>query len=171
MMSLARKAALRPLDMYVVVMAAFGAAIAAWCAVLLPRTPHTTEWLLFSALALVAGRFPLRIPGLTATIAVTDTFFVTSALLFGPGPATVTVVVDSLAMSLGRGYPIQRFLFNGSAPAISFWAGCQVFFLLTGSGPLFDSPVPADGIVLPLAVPGLYATYFVWLLWRSKDAG
>jgi putative nucleotidyltransferase with HDIG domain len=151
MMSLARKAALRPLDMYVVVMAAFGAAIAAWCAVLLPRTPHTTEWLLFSALALVAGRFPLRIPGLTATFAVTDTFFVTSALLFGPGPATVTVVVDSLAMSLGRGYPIQRFLFNGSAPAISFWAGCQVFFLLTGSGPLFDSPVPADGIVLPLA--------------------
>ena len=26
-----------------------------------------------------------------------------------------------------------------------------MFFLLTGSGPLFDSPVPADGIVLPLA--------------------
>ena len=29
--------------------------------------------MLFSALALVAGRFPLRIPGITATFAVTDT--------------------------------------------------------------------------------------------------
>jgi putative nucleotidyltransferase with HDIG domain len=151
MTTLVRKAGLRPLDLYVVVMAALGAAIAAWSAVLLPQAPHTTEWMLFSALALVAGRFPLRIPGITATFAVTDTFFVTSALLFGPGPATVTVVIDSLAMSVGRGYPIQRFLFNGSAPAISFWAGCQVFFLLVGSGPLFDTPVPADRIVLPLA--------------------
>jgi putative nucleotidyltransferase with HDIG domain len=151
MTPLARKAGVRPLDAYVVVMASLGAAIAAWSAVLLPRAPHPTEWLLFSALALVAGRFPLRIPGIAATFAVTDTFFVTSALLFGPGPATVTVVIDSLAMSVGRGYPIQRFLFNGSAPAISFWAGCQVFFVLVGSGPLFDTPVPADRIVLPLA--------------------
>jgi putative nucleotidyltransferase with HDIG domain len=151
MATLVRQAALRPLDLYVVVMAALGAAIAAWSAVLLPQAPHTTEWMLFSALALVAGRFPLRIPGIAATFAVTDTFFVTSALLFGPGPATVTVVIDSLAMSVGRGYPIQRFLFNGSAPAISFWAGCQVFFLLVGSGPLFDTPVPADRIVVPLA--------------------
>ncbi len=151
MTTLLRKAGVRPLDLYVIVMAALGAAIAAWSAVLLPRAPHTAEWMMISALALVAGRFPLRIPGLTATFAVTDTFFVTSALLFGPGPATITVVIDSLAMSVGRGYPVQRFLFNGSAPAISFWAGCQVFFVLVGSGPLIDMPVPADQIVLPLA--------------------
>lgn len=151
MTTLARKAGLRPLDLYVGVMAAIGAAIAAWSAAQLFQVPHAMEWMLFSGLALVAGRFPLRIPGLTATFAVTDTFFVTSALLFGPGPATATVVIDSLVMSAGRGYPLRRFVFNGSAPAISFWVGCQVFFLLVGSGPLFDTPLPADRIVVPLA--------------------
>jgi putative nucleotidyltransferase with HDIG domain len=151
MTTFVRTAALRPLDLSVGVMAAAGAAIAAWSAVLLPRTPHVLEWMVFGGLALIAGRFPLRIPGITATFAVTDTFFVTSALLFGPAPATVIVALDSLLMSAGRGYPLQRFLFNGSAPAISFWAGCQVFFGLLGSGPVFDTPVPAERIVLPLA--------------------
>jgi putative nucleotidyltransferase with HDIG domain len=151
MMTPARMAGLRPLDLYVGVMAAVGAALAAWSVVLVLQVPHAMEWMLFSALALLAGRFPLRIPGITATFAVTDTFFVTSALLFGPGPATLTVVVDSLLMSAGRGYPLQRYLFNGSAPAISFWAGCKVFFLLADSGPLFDAPVTPDRILVPLA--------------------
>ena len=151
MTTLVRTAGLRPLDLYVAVMAAAGVAIAGWSAVLLPQTPHAFEWLLFGGLALIAGRFPLRIPGITATFAVTDTFFVTSALLFGPAPATATVAIDSLLMSAGRGYPVQRFLFNGSAPAISFWVGCQVFFGLLGSGPVFDTPVAAERIVLPLA--------------------
>ena len=139
------------LDLYVGVMAAIGAAIAVWSILRLPQTPHTTEWLLFSGLALVAGRFPLRVPGINVTFAVTDTFFVTSALLFGPGPATITVALDSLAMSFGRGYKAQRFLFNGSGPAIAFWVGCQTFFQLLGTGPLFDHPVGADQLVLPLA--------------------
>ena len=143
MTALERKTGLRPLDLYVGVMAAAGAAIAAWSVIHLPHV-NAFEWMLFSVLALIAGRFPLRIPGITATFAVTDTFFVTSALLFGPAPATVTMAIDSLAMSVGRGYPVQRFLFNGSAPAISFWVGCQVFFALLGSGPVYATPVAAD---------------------------
>jgi putative nucleotidyltransferase with HDIG domain len=159
MAALERKTGLRPLDLYVGVMAAAGAAIAAWSIIHLPRV-NAFEWMLFSVLALIAGRFPLRIPGITATFAVTDTFFVTSALLFGPAPATVTIAIDSLAMSVGRGYPVQRFLFNGSAPAISFWVGCQVFFALLGSGPVYATPVAADQIVLPLAA---WATVYYFL--------
>ena len=34
-----------------------------------------------------------------ASISVADTFFITSALLFGPGPATVVIAVDSLVLS------------------------------------------------------------------------
>ncbi len=40
-------------------------------------------------LALMASRFPLRIPGSNAWFSISDTFFMTSALLFGPGPATI----------------------------------------------------------------------------------
>ena len=68
MTTLVRKAGLRPLDLYVVVMAAIGAAIAAWSAVLLPQAPHTTEWMLFSALALVLYNTTLGALALVLTL-------------------------------------------------------------------------------------------------------
>ena len=51
------------------------------------------------------------------------------------------MVVDSLAdvVRRKRVSRLQRYLFNGSAPAISFWSGAQVFFLLSGAGPLFGA--------------------------------
>ena len=115
------------------------------------------EWLLIGVLALVSGRFALNMPGINARFSVSDTFFITSALLFGPGPATVTIAMDSLAMSYGRRYPLRNLLFNGSGPAVAFWIASQVFFQLTGTGPLFDSAVQPDRILLPLAaLAGVY---------------
>ena len=149
----------RPLDIYVTALTGLGVGVVGVSVFQLQGTPHRAEWLLFAGLALLAGRFALQIPGINARFSVSDTFFVSSALLFGPGPATVTIAIDSLVMSYGRGYPLQRFLFNGSAPAIAFWAGCKVFFYLLGVGPLFDSAVAADRVVLPLAA--LAAVYYL----------
>ena len=85
------------------------------------RTPLSGRC--FTLLALVAGRFPLRVPGTNAWFSISDTFFITSALLFGPAPATVTMAIDSMVMSYGRSQSDwRRLLFNGSAPAIAFWA-------------------------------------------------
>lgn len=149
----------RALDVYVAGVATIGVAIVGGSALGLPDTPHRIEWLLFGALALLAGRFALNMPGIDARFSVSDTFFMTSALLFGPGPATLTIALDSLAMSYGRGYPPRQLLFNGTGPAIAFWVACQVFFQLAGTGPLFDSAVPADRVVLPLAA--LAAVYYL----------
>jgi putative nucleotidyltransferase with HDIG domain len=146
----------RALNAYVAAVATIGAAIVGVSAIGLPETPHQTEWLLFGALALVAGRFTLQMPGIDATFSVSDTFFITSALLFGPGPATVTIALDSLVMSYGRGTSL-RHVFNATGPAIAFWVACQVFFQLAGTGPLFDSAVQADRVVMPLAaLAGVY---------------
>jgi putative nucleotidyltransferase with HDIG domain len=147
----------RALDLYVAAVATVGAVVVGGSAIGLPGTPHRMEWLLFGALALIAGRFNLQVPGINARFSVSDTFFITSALLFGPGPATVTIAVDSLAMSYGRGNSLQQAVYNGSGPAIAFWAACQIFFQLAGTGPLFESAFQTDRIVLPLAaLAGVY---------------
>ncbi|HEX6163756.1 MAG TPA: hypothetical protein VFZ31_10340, partial [Vicinamibacterales bacterium] len=150
---------LRPLDVYVGAIAACGAAIFCLSVSELSGTAHPVEFTIFTLLALIAGRFPLKVPGINAFFSVSDTFFVASAVLFGPAPGTVTIAIDSLMMSYGRGQQAQRLLFNGSAPALAFWCGSAVFFWLSGLHPVFGAAVPADALVLPLAA--FAAVYFV----------
>ena len=54
---------------------------------------------------------------------------------------------------------LRRFLFNGSAPALAFWFGAQVFFGLSGAAPLYGAPISADTLVVPLAC--FAVVYFV----------
>ena len=118
----------------------------------LPSAPHTFAWLVTCALAVVAGAFALRVPGISATLSIADTFFITSALLFGPAPATVTIAIDSLVVGLKRRHPVDRLLFNLTSTALSLWVAAHTFFALTGTGPLYDTPAaPSATIILPLA--------------------
>lgn len=149
----------RPLDVYVGAIAACGAVIFGISVSDLSGTAHPLEFTIFTMLALIAGRFPLKVPGINAFFSVSDTFFVASAVLFGPAPGTVTIVIDSLMMSYGRGQQKQRLLFNGSAPALAFWCGAAVFFRLSGFEPVFGANVHADTLVLPLAA--FAAVYFL----------
>jgi putative nucleotidyltransferase with HDIG domain len=151
----------RPVDAYVGVVAAIGFAVVASSAIALADSAHAAEWLTLSVLAMVTGRFPLRIPGTNAWFSISDTFFITSALLFGPAPATVTMAIDSLVMSYGtsRHGKLRRMAFNGSAPALAFWAGAQVFGAATGLGPLFQESTSVDSLVIPLAA--FAAVYYI----------
>jgi putative nucleotidyltransferase with HDIG domain len=155
-----------PVDVYVGVITTLGAAVVGWSLFALWSTPYAREWFALAVLAMVTGRFPLRIPGTNAWFSVSDTFFITSALLFGPAPATVTMAIDSLVMSYVANLKAtnqdtrrRRLLFNGSAPALAFWCGAAVFFALSGFGPVFGTKVNADNLVLPLAC--FAAVYFV----------
>src|SRR6185503_17039698 len=139
-------------DAYAIGIAATGAILCGVCAVGLQSTPYAREWAILGVLALVASRFPLRIPGNNAWFSISDTFFMASALLFGPGPATIVVAMDSIAMTWAfRKNRQRRLLFNSGGPAIAFWVGAQVFYRLSGVQPLFGTHVQADGLVLPIA--------------------
>lgn len=146
-------------DVYVGATAALGFGVLGWSLLTLSRTPHIREWGALTLLALIASRFPLRVPGTSAWFSIADTFYITSALLFGPAPATVTMAVDSLAISYGRKHRPQQMVFNGTAPAIAFWSGAQLFFWLSGIAPLFGQHANADGLVWPLL--SFTAVYFV----------
>jgi hypothetical protein len=53
-------------------------------------------------LAIGSAAFALKVPGIPAYLSISDGFFITSALLFGPAPATLTIAADSVVMSWRR---------------------------------------------------------------------
>ena len=101
-----------PLLVYTRTVSIVGAMIVLAAVPGLGRTPVVLEWLLFSVLVIAAGRFTSRIPSVEASISVSDTFFIAAALLFGAGPAMMTVAADGLLLSLRRRYNWNRTWFN-----------------------------------------------------------
>lgn len=57
-------------------------------------------WAALAVLTLFAGPFSIRIWSARATISASDTCVLALAILFGPAPATLTVVLDALVASL-----------------------------------------------------------------------
>jgi len=147
------------IDVYVGTIAVIGLVIIVSSLLALPFTPNTTAWLALGLLAMVASRFPLRVPGTNAWVSISDTFVITSALLFGPAPATVTMAVDSTLLSTIITSNRRRMLFNSTAPAVALWCGAQTFFWISGATPLYDKPIRAEIVAFPLAC--FAAVYFV----------
>jgi len=79
------------LPFYVHSVIAIGVGAIVWSLPALVRIPHAIVWMLFTALALLTGRFTMKIASLSANISVTDTFFIASAMFFGPEAATIAV--------------------------------------------------------------------------------
>jgi putative nucleotidyltransferase with HDIG domain len=121
--------------------------------------PAPPAWLVFAALAFVAGSFKLDFASVSATISVNDTFFITTAVLFGPAPATFAIATDSLVASLRKKDPPRRMAFNVAAPALSLWAGAQTCFLLAGVAPVARGHAPIGSLALPLIA--LAVVYFL----------
>ena len=148
-----------PLKSYVWTVALVGIGVLATSFVSLATTQGHYGWMLFGALAMLTGVFPVQIGSAEASISVADTFFIACALLFGPAPATIAVATDSLVMSLlRRRHGFQRVLFNTAAPALAMFVAAETFFAAAGIGPLAQSQVPVTAVVLPLVL--LAVVYF-----------
>ena len=116
-------------------------------------------WFALGSLAIVAASFALKIPGVPVYLSISDAFFITSALLFGPAPATVTIAIDSFVVSLRRRNSVRQLLFNTTSPAIALWSGAQVYSLLSHQN-------AAPGVLAPdatmiVALAGLATVYFL----------
>jgi putative nucleotidyltransferase with HDIG domain len=132
----------------VVLAGAFALADAAFHAA---HTPHPIRWLALAGLAMVTGSFWLNFASKSANIAIgEDTFFITMALLFGPGPATLSVAAVILVCCLRRRMPARRIAFNTATVAVSMWVGSHAFFLASAVAPLSQSTQALGALVLPL---------------------
>src|ERR1700682_5852693 len=147
----------RALTVYVQGLTLVGGIIVARSILETGRTPHPTAWLLLAALAILTGSFKINMSSISASMSVADTFFITSALLFGPGPAAVTMAASTFLRSWRRNDPPRRLAFNTFAPALSIWAGSQGFFLLARVARLAESHSPMGPLILPsLALAVIY---------------
>ena len=149
----------RSLSWYVRLVVAAGAVVLSTSVVGLFYAPHPWQWFLFGVLAILTGSFTIKVASIEASISVADTFFITSAVLFGPAPATVALAIDTLILSWRKRMNRTRIALNVVAPAVSLWAGSHVFFILGGTPPLSTSTVPLAPLILPLLC--LAAIYFV----------
>ena len=117
----------------------------------LPSTPHAREWGVLAALALMASRFPLRVPGRSAWFSISDTFFMTSALLFGPGPATLTIALDSMLMSHAfKTFSCGAFCSTAARPPSPFGRARRCSFGSPAPRPCLEGSLPSTRWCGPL---------------------
>jgi len=138
------------LRLFVRIVVATGSLVVMYSMTTLPWAPHPLEWAAFAFLAIATGSFTLKIASIEASLSASDTFVMTSALLFGPGPATVALALDGIVISWRRGHGWTRLGFNAAAPALSLWVATRVFFLIARIPPLSQGHAAAGTLVVPL---------------------
>ena len=151
-----RRPGITALDIHVGAVIAFGFGAVALAFYSMIVTPPPLNTLVFAGLGLIAGACAVKIPGVNALVSASDTFFIASAMLFGPAPAMVALALDSAALTYRRGYGIKRLLFNAAQPALSLGTATWVFEVL-GGAPL-DQSMHIVATILPLTA--LTAVYF-----------
>ncbi len=124
------------------------------------KYPVPYGWMILSALTLLSFLLTIKVPGIPATISVSETFVFTIVLLFGSAAATVTVALDALIMSLWRHRkdPL-KVLFNATEPTLSIWIASQLFFSIVGGTSLRQHTYDSSTLLLPILVLSL--TYFL----------
>ena len=128
--------------------------------------PIDVSWLALTCLTLLAGLFPIRIPGVPALIYVSEAFVFTIVLLYGPAPAVVSFAIVGLGVTLARTRRESfRIAFNMAEPSISIGAAAQVMRL---AGAASVPPGSMDALVLPLA--GMTSVYFLLNSWLNAFA-
>jgi len=92
-------------------------------------------WMVLAVLTVGSGFFVVKMPGVSATLSISETFLFTQLLLFGPAAATVTATIDGFASSwFRRNLTPARLLFNVTEPAVSLAATAGVMTMAQGSG-------------------------------------
>jgi putative nucleotidyltransferase with HDIG domain len=131
--------------------------------------PVDPQWFVFAGLTLLTGSFTVKVPGINASLSVSETFVFASVLLFGAAAGAVTVLLECLIILfwMRPGRSIHKILFNTAAPAVAIWVSGSVFFAISGMAPYAGqaAPVPLRNLLVPLlAFTSLYFLLNSWLV-------
>jgi putative nucleotidyltransferase with HDIG domain len=155
---------------YVFAVASIGAATILHSIVELYADPVSWKWLIFALLTLLSGSATVKLPSVPATISISETFVITSALLFGTAAGTLTVALDALVISFWlarKGHPAYRIAFNIFALPAALWAGSTMYYFIGSIPPLagYEHPIALSQLLLPLTVfTVVYFSLNSWLL-------
>src|SRR5689334_17136155 len=142
---------------YVSGVALAGAGAVAQSLLILYHHPIGWTWTILALLTLASGSATVNLPGMPATVSVSETFVFTSVLLFGSEAGTLTVALDALVISFWsfrRGHPSYKILFNVSAVSLTLWTASHLYYLLSPYPPLYglraDRAVEIQRLLGPL---------------------
>jgi putative nucleotidyltransferase with HDIG domain len=138
---------------------AAGLAVAVRAAVVLAGSAVPPQWLVFAALTIATGTVTLKIPAIESRLSVSELFAFSCVLLFGAEAGAIVLAVDGMLLSLRWRFSAQKTLFNFANLALSVWISGKLFFLTSGSDPMFGQSPAYSGLILPLAL--LTIAYFV----------
>src|SRR4051812_21311150 len=150
----------RRLRAYLHTVVAVGAIVLAQSAFAAARMPRPVAWLILTAVTMLAGCFRLHFKSVSANIAIDDTFFISTTLLFGPAAGTLTMAASCLLFSIQRRKRPSQVAFNTAALSLSMYVASHVFFALAGVAPLAIGLAPIAPLVAPLVA--LTLVYFVF---------
>ena len=126
------------------------------------------QWFTLAGLTLLSGSATVKLPGVYASISISETFVITAVLLYGPSAGTLIVALDGLIISFWiakRHRELHRALFNMSAPAVALWCSAQLFFYVANVRPLSEEAASLDRILGPLVIFSLaYFGLSSWLI-------
>ena len=137
----------------VIIVAGFGAVVQSLVA--LYYHPIGWSWTILALLTLASGSATVNLPGMPATVSVSETFVFTSVLLFGTSAGTLTVALDALVISFWsfrKGHAHYKILFNVCAVPLTLWLASRLYYLLSPYAPLYlySAPVKLQLLILPL---------------------
>jgi putative nucleotidyltransferase with HDIG domain len=94
-------------------------------------TAPVRAWLPLAALTFVSGWLSVKLPSVSASISISETFVFAGTLLFGPSVGTVLVVLDALVLCakeawVRRRLRWQQVVFNIAAPPLSIWVAAKM---------------------------------------------
>ncbi|MFN8060801.1 MAG: HD domain-containing protein [Vicinamibacterales bacterium] len=143
----------RSARLFVAAVAVAGALVLPWAGLTLWLTHPSLTWLLLALLTIVSSSFPLRAPGVAASLSLSEALVFTSILTFGPAPAIVTVALDGLTLSLKQSeVKLERVLFNVTQPAVSLWLAYWAFSSIVPHYTFDGSPQDVVRVLVGLIV-------------------
>jgi putative nucleotidyltransferase with HDIG domain len=155
---------------YIYPVAIFGLAAACRSAFQVATTHPDPSWLWLAALTLLSGLLDVKLPYVTVTISISETFVFFGTVLFGASVGTVLVLMDALVLMTKVSWRRWRrreqllfkeqLVFNIAAPPLSIWLAASIAQL----GPLFRT-TSALGTVFAAKLCAFTFLYFLLNSW------
>ncbi len=115
-------------EIYVSVVVAFGLLAVAVSTIQLAQQPlyWHVEWLKLAALTLISGWLSVKLPTVSASISISETFVFAGTLRYGPAVGAILVLLDAAVLCVRSQYSRRQFrwqqvIFNLAASPLSIW--------------------------------------------------
>jgi putative nucleotidyltransferase with HDIG domain len=126
------------------------------------------EWLKLAALTLVSGWLSVKLPTVSASISISETFVFAGTLLFGPSVGAILVLLDAAVLCVRSQYSRRKFrwqqvLFNLAASPLSIWVAANAA-RIRQPAQLGDVQLDVSLIITLSLFTGIYFLLNSWLV-------